>query len=110
MSAAVESQKRVEQFPEEKVRAALVEFWRNEALDRTDDPFGSARKANCTLYDLLPSLDSLTIVRSFNIMEKILGYRVPVALVKPGGYYSQEEMLKDLLPKMRKFYNSKSPA
>jgi len=60
-----------------------------------------------TPYDLLPEMGSLTVVRSFVIIKNVLGMEVPVCLVRPGGYFSQTEMLNDLLPKFRKLYETK---
>src|SRR5690348_9919206 len=90
MVAMVQTKTQVARFPEEQINAALIQFWKREALDRADDPFAPVPKIACTLYELLPALDSLTIVRSFLVIEQILEFPVPVALVKPGGYYSQE--------------------
>src|SRR5207244_4264039 len=97
-------QDRMVAFPEAEIVTALNNWWRQEALERAEDPFAPALKPTGTLYDLLPALDSLEIMRSFLIIDKILKRKVPVSLVKAGGYYSREEMLKDLLPKLRKLH------
>jgi hypothetical protein len=94
-------------FPEADVEAALIEFWNEKSLQRNDDPFEPVTKSGGTLYDLLPALDSLTIVCSFLIIERVLEMEVPVGIVKAGGYHSRDEMLKDLLPKLRKLYEKK---
>ena len=91
-------------FPESKVKAALIRFWTDESLERSKDPFAPAPKMSGTLYDLLPELDSLTIVQSFLTVEKILGLKIPVRLIRSGGYKSQNEFLADLLPKFRNHF------
>jgi hypothetical protein len=104
MIAVARAKERSAQFPEEELKAALKDWWSKEALERSEDPFAPAPQKISTIYDLLPALDSLAIMNSFLIVGKILGMEIPVGLVKPGGYYSQEEMMGDLLPKIRKHY------
>ncbi len=94
-------------FPEAELVTALVEWWSKKAMERVDDPFSTVPQTTGTIYELLPALDSLTVVESFLIIEKILGITIPVSLVKPGGYTSNEDMLKDLLPKFRKVYEKR---
>ena len=106
MIAIAESPKRTA-FPASEIKTALEQWWVTESLDRADDPFAKAPKATGTIYDLLPALDSLTIIRSFVVIEKVLDFQIPVTLVKPGGYSTREEMLKDLLPKLRAFYEKR---
>ncbi|SRR6266404_5399200 len=107
MIATAKSKKQALQFPEKKLETALIEWWAKEALERADDPFSPVPKTAGTIYELLPALDSLTIMRGLLIIEEILEIEVPVRLVKPGGYNSREEMLKDMLPKLRKLYEKK---
>ena len=107
MIAVARAKERTAQFPERELVAGFKDWWAAEALERTDDPFAPTPKKVSTLYELLPALDSLAIVRSFLIAEEILEMKIPVGLVKPGGYYSREEMLDDLLPKLRKLHQKK---
>ena len=104
MIAVARAREKFAKFPEAELEAALNEWWAKEALAQTEDPFAPAPPKKGTVYEVLPSLDSLAIVRSFLIIEEILEMEIPVGLVKPGGYCSREEMLKDLLPKIRKHY------
>jgi hypothetical protein len=107
MIAAAKSEVRQAQFPQKTIEAALIKWWAEEALERSDDPFAPVPNTSGTIYELLPSLDSLTIVRSFLVIEKILEINVPVSLVKPGGYHSREEMLTDLMPKLRRYWEKR---
>jgi hypothetical protein len=104
MIATARPKERTARFPEEELTATLTKWWAAEALERVDDPFSPVLQTVGTIYELLPALDSLTIVRSFLIIEEIMEMPVPVCLVKPGGYQSREEMLGDLVPKLRKYY------
>jgi hypothetical protein len=94
-------------FPESDIINALEKWWKDESVERSGDPFGDESEGGGILYDLLPSLDSLTVVRSLLVIEKILTIEIPVSLVKRGGYETKEEMLEDLVPKLRRHYDKK---
>jgi hypothetical protein len=92
-------------FPESKIRTALLDFWNEKTAEMEDDPFAREKPAKGTLYELVPELDSLTVVNSFLLVEKILEFNLPAKIVKAGGYTSPKQMLDDLLPKIRKEYD-----
>ena len=108
MIAAEKVKSDVARFPEHELRTALTDFWKKQIKDRQTDPFAPKPSGGGTLYDLLPALDSLTIVRSFVVVEKVLKMKIPVGLVKKGGYDSREQMLQDLIPKLQKIYAKRS--
>lgn len=91
-------------FPENMIRNGLTDFWNQQAKDRQEDPFNPDSEPKGTIHDLLPALDSLNVARSFNVVSKILQFKVPIKLVKKGGYVSREQMLEDLLPKLRNIH------
>jgi hypothetical protein len=95
-------------FPEAAIRNALNEFWNQHFKDRQEDPFNPAPKPKGTIHDLLPILDSLTVARSFNVISKVLKVKIPINLVKKGGYDSRDNMFDDLLPQLQKLYNKRS--
>jgi hypothetical protein len=92
-------------FPEESVVAALNKWWDSEVVEQADDPLNPAVKVG-TLYDLLPTIDSLTVVRGLLTIEEIINMTVPVRLVKRGGYSSRKQMIDHLLPRIRELYQS----
>ncbi len=94
-------------FPETMIRNGLSDFLKQHAKDREDDPFKPDPKPKGTIHDLLPVLDSLTVARSFNVVSKILQFKIPINLVKKGGYVSRDQMLGDLLPKLRDLYGER---
>lgn len=102
IAVATLTESRPASFPESKIRAALIEFWNKTSAENVDDPFAQELSAKGTIYDLLPDMDSLTVVNSLLLIEEILGIEVPAKIVKAGGYTSQKQMLDDLLPKIRK--------
>ena len=95
---------RSDAFPSTLVRGALREFWAQEAKDKKDDPFAPVPNVSGTIYEVLPELDSLTIVKSIRKVEKILGIEIPLTLIKAGGYCSETEFLDDMIPKFQKEY------
>jgi hypothetical protein len=107
MIAELKSKPTAEGFPEEQLSSTLQKWWAQEALERNNDPFSPVKKLAGTVYELLPALDSLAIVRSLLRIEEVLGMEVPVSLVKAGGYHSQQEMLNDLVPKLRRLYEKR---
>jgi hypothetical protein len=89
-------------FPQGEIETALTNWWAKEVDEKLDDPFKKG-----SIYELLPPLDSLRVVQSLLTIEAIIGLPVPEKLVKPGGYKSREEMLSDLLPKLRHLFEKK---
>lgn len=106
MITTEEPKPRVIQFPEAEITKALTEFWNKKLRERADDPFAAQVKG--TLYDLLPALDSLTVVRSLVVVGKVLKMKIPVYLVQRGGYASRQEMLNHLVPKLRKHFEKRN--
>ena|SRR5690242_16341153 len=104
---AAERIRHTSRFPEQELRAALLNFWDQKVKERRKDPFSAKSKIEGTVYELVPALDSMTIVRSFVVVGKLLKMKIPVGLVKRGGYDSREEMLDDLIPKIKKHYEKK---
>ena len=50
----------------------------------------------------------MMVARSFVVIGKVLKMKIPITLVKRGGYDSREEMLDDLMPKLKKLYEKKN--
>lgn len=107
--AAEKSKVDVAPFPRQEIRNALINLWKKQVKDREENPLAvklPARGTN-TVRDILPALDSLTIVRSLAVISKILKIKVPTTLVKRGGYDSCQQMLGHLLPRLEKFYEKR---
>jgi hypothetical protein len=95
------------QFLESEVEQDLLDFWKEEAQER--DAFADGEKVvqEGTIYDLLPQIDSLTVVRSFARLEVLLEIEIPCGIVKRGGYSSHEEFTRDLLPKLKDLFEKR---
>ena len=104
MIALTKSQAPIIAFPENEVLLCLNGWWDEKAIEKADDPFKGPPKKPGTLYDMLPVIDSLTVARGFVRLEKILNMKIPVRVVKKGGFSTRSEMLAHLLPRLQKLY------
>lgn len=76
----------------------LLEWWNEESLslDSANTP-----PASGNLYDGLPAVDSKAVVRASDVVEKHIGVKLPPRLIRNGGYFSFDDLTKDLIPKLR---------
>lgn len=107
MSTPIQSPAKIEAFPESRIRESLTAWWNEEVEKRRSDPF-APKTTKGTLYEVLPSIDSLAVLESMIIIEQIIDQKVPARFIKPGGYDSSEDMLKHLIPQMRKLYETQN--
>jgi hypothetical protein len=91
-------------FPHQEVQRILETWWDDEV---DDDPFADNSKKG-TLYELLPTVDSLTILNLLLTVEMHLNIKLPVSVVRRGGYKSKKDMVDHLLPRIRRHFESKS--
>jgi len=83
---------------EKKLRAALRKWWDDEAQD-----FDAAvSKTNKVWQTMMPEIDSKAVVKASPIIKRFLGTPLDPRLIKKGGYASFDDLVKDLLPKLRK--------
>lgn len=90
-----------------EIKQALLKCWHEEAEERNAFKGEEIPTETGTIYDLLPQIDSLTVVRSFAAMEVLLDVEIPCAIVKRGGYSSQEEFIRDILPKLKNLFEKR---
>ena len=57
--------------------------------------------AGGSIVSVRPAIDSKRVLDATIITERILGMELPPEIIKPGGYDSCEEMIVDLVPKLR---------
>jgi len=94
-------------FPELEIKQALLKCWKAEAEERNAFADEEDTVVEGTVYDLLPQIDSLTVVRSFAALEVLLDVEIPCEIVKRGGYSSQEEFTRDILPKLKNLFEKR---
>jgi hypothetical protein len=66
-----------------------------------DDPFADAKPPTGTIFDAIPVVDSLGAVTGLITIEKHVGFKVPPRIIRRGGYNSFDDLIGDLLPKVR---------
>lgn len=88
-------------YADEDLIRLLREEWDEQAGG--DDPFAEPTPApqDETIYEVQPVVDSLGVVRILLTVEKHIGFEVPPCIIRRGGYSSFEDMIADLLPKIR---------
>lgn len=53
-----------------------------------------------SIWDDMPAIDSKKAVGALVEIEGVVGYKLPVTLVRPGGYDSEADLVEDLLAKV----------
>src|SRR5260221_733985 len=91
-------------FPREEVERAMRKWWQ----DRLNDPFGPAKGKKNTLYEILPAIDSLSVTDVLLVVEEIVGFEIPVEVVKRGGYENDDEMISHLLLRIEKLHGKRN--
>lgn len=88
-----------ETYSEGELLADLRTWWDGEVGDY--DPFADPKPPTGTIFDVIPTVDSLGAVNGLLTIEKHVGFELPPRVIRPGGYASFDDMAADLLPKVR---------
>ena len=92
-------------YDEDELKKDLWTWWQEEGGGGEDDPFGKPKRPPGTIFDVVPAIDSLAAVTALVTVEKHVGFELPQKsvgrLIKRGGYSSFEDMVSDLMPKLR---------
>jgi hypothetical protein len=73
--------------------------WHDERQDDPDAPQPNPHTAGAFAH--LPQIDSKAVATASPIINKYLGVRLDVKHIRRGGYGSFEELVGDLVPKLR---------
>ena len=95
-----------EQFDEREaeLRAALREWWDDEAQS-----FDAAVAGTASVWDGMPEIDSKAVVKASPIIREHTGADLDPKLIRKGGYASFDDLVNDLLPKLRDACRATSP-
>lgn len=74
---------------DEDLKMALADFWDERAI-----PSDSSTASS--IDDFVDSLESITAVDALITMDKILGEKVPLCVIKAGGYSNKEDFVNHL--------------
>ncbi len=77
-----------------------LEAWWKDQVD-ADDPFAAPKPPAGTIFDAVPDIDSLGAVIGLVTLEKHVPFKVPVRVIRRGGYNGFDDLVNDLLPKLR---------
>lgn len=86
-------------YDESALVKELKEWWDEQVSD--DDPFAESKPPAGTIFDVLPAIDSLGMVSGLVAVEKHVPFKVPVRVIRRGGYNSFDDLVSDLMPKLR---------
>jgi hypothetical protein len=96
-------------YDEGAIRAELRSWWDGQ-VDSADDPFAAPKPTSGTIFDVIPVVDSLSVVTALVAIEKHVGFKVPSRVIQRGGYNSFDEMVDDLVPKVSALFERRKPA
>lgn len=88
-------------FPKAEVETTLKEWYER----KTRSPF--RREESGTVFDLQPEIASIETIEVFLEIQPLIDFELKKKsnLIKPGGYNSCEELIKDMLPKLERRFN-----
>lgn len=86
-------------YDEDALEQDLRAWWDDQVGD--DDPFANPKPPTGTIYDVVPTMDSLSAVTGLVIVETHVGFEVPPTTIRRGGYTGVDDVVNDILPKVR---------
>jgi acyl carrier protein len=99
---AIDAPAKARLFPEADIRRRMKEFWNEKTEEEAENPF--APKRDHTLFDVLPDIDSLEIVKFMLRIEEIIDLEIPPKFIQRGGYGSADEMIQHLMPQIQSLF------
>lgn len=96
---------------EKTLEEELRSWWKqveSEAEALVDASSGRNLPGGKDLWDGMPVIDSKVVTETSPIFERKLGIPLDPREIRPGGYSDIEDMISDLVPKMRKRAQSRS--
>ena len=97
-------------YDEHELTKDLRSWWNDQVGGGDDDPFADPKPASGTIFDVIPEIDSLGAVTGLITIEKHVGFEVPPRVIRRGGYNDFNDMVNDLLPKVRALVEKKGGA
>lgn len=94
-------------FPQKEIEQTIRDWWRSEeeAVRQLGDPFKELRPG--TVFDILPLIPSQQAVEVVVLLEPLLGREISESVIKRGGYYSVDEFVADIMPRLQKLFTSR---
>ena len=85
---------------------AELETWYAEETTAIDGAIEAAAPAGegGSIISVRPPIDSKRVVDATLVTEAVLGIELPPEIIKPGGYDTFEEMIDDIIPKLKNVF------
>ena len=82
---------------------AELQIWFEKEASSIDGKIESAAPAGTggSIVTVRTPIDSKRVLDTTLITEEVLGIELPPEIIKPGGYETFDEMVSDLVPKLR---------
>lgn len=107
MSEVLGKDELAKQFEEKKARLiAELEAWYATETESIDGEVEAAAPAGegGSVISVRPAIDSKRVVDATLVTEEVLGIELPPEIIKPGGYDTFEEMIEDIVPKLKNVF------
>jgi hypothetical protein len=109
MALAAVQHNKAHSYPEKDIIRSLRAWWDTETgISGANDPFAAPEKADGSVFSIQPAMESLRIVNALVVIEKCVNFKVPVTVIKKGGYGCFDEMAADLVYKVRVLFDKKA--
>ena len=95
-------------YSEDLLLQNLRAWWDHQTGVGEDDPFADPKPRLGTIFEVIPAIDSLAMVSGLLTIEKDVGFEVSPSIIRRGGYQNFEDMVTDLLPKIRKLVEKRN--
>lgn len=97
------------------LRSDLEQEWYNVECLSLDEQLGTGDEADNTspdagLYCGMPQIDSKVVSKASPVVERYLGCKLPLDMIRRGGYHSFDDVLNDLVTKLRSRCMPSAPA
>ena len=83
---------------------SALEAWFEEETAPIDGVEEAPSGDGGSILETRPAIDSKRVVDATAVTKEVLGIPLPPAIIKPGGYASCEEMINDIVPKLKKVF------
>jgi len=93
-------------FPKEAIEAKLKAWYKRKSTSRLRRSI-LKKKNEGTVFSVQPEISSVESVEVFLEVEPLIEFELQRkgTLIKPGGYRSSDEFVKDLLPRLEARFN-----
>lgn len=91
---------------------AELEAWFAEEAESIDGVIEAGAPAGMggSIMGMRPAIDSKRVIDATVVTKRVLGIELPPNIIRPGGYTTCDEMIADIVPKLKKVFTGESRA